>query len=93
LTAKFLQDETSMTDQEIPVVSIYPNPTATQFTITSDARMHTIVITDIRGSVVKRIDLNDFETTLSASYLKRGLYIVNVYTLEGMFAGKMEIHN
>ena len=71
--------------------NIYPNPANDHLILENQARRHlaTINIIDIKGSVVKTINLQSYvgaETRISISPLIKGEYICRVTSPEGVFS-------
>lgn len=64
-----------------PNISIYPNPTSQNLTISSTALINHIEIIDLFGrSILVLNDINTLETTLDISKYSNGNYIVKVST-------------
>src|SRR5690606_20695336 len=59
---------------------LYPNPTSCEITLKNNtsAQLNNLVITDVKGRIIKHIDLTQagMETNLSLSDLATGMYFV-----------------
>lgn len=63
---------------------MYPNPTNEVINITSVSLIESIVITDVKGVIVKQLDKTiGTENKIDVSELIEGLYFVQVYTNNG----------
>jgi len=91
LTAVFVPDDTSTPDIQERHVNIFPNPASDHVNIISSDRIHRIVITGMQGTVVKRLPVDGFQTTLTTSDLTPGIYIVKVYSDMGVYTGKLDV--
>ncbi len=82
ITAHFL-DATSTTNLLIPVNSVYPNPFNEQLTITNGSAVKRITIINSLGQAVliKAFPGDQIDT----QFLKHGLYLVKMETLDGKF--------
>ena len=67
-------------------LTCYPNPTSTQLTFESDVYPEKICIYNTQGQTVLIVESDD--KTINVAQLKTGLYFVNVYTHDGVLAGK-----
>ncbi|MFA5574466.1 MAG: T9SS type A sorting domain-containing protein [Brumimicrobium sp.] len=73
----------SIEKQEELVYSVYPNPATNVITVDSNTKGNaTAVFIDALGKEVKRVLLNEKNTKVNISELKRGVYFVNIYVGE-----------
>jgi len=73
-------------------LSIYPNPNNGQFTITNSQEITDLIITDLQGKVIlshNNINLNKVNVELSD--LERGMYMINIKTIDGMITKTVTI--
>ena len=57
-------------------VSLYPNPTSDQVTITSDVLLNDIQVTDLNGKVILSQKVNGVSASLNLSNVESGIYMV-----------------
>ena len=93
ITAVFIPDATHISDRNVPDVNIFPNPASGQFNVVSGEKIHRIVVADIRGNIIKQLNVDDFQTAVSISELSNGIYIVKVYSENGVYTGKLDVRN
>ena len=76
---------TSMQNQEMFEVSVYPNPTETNLTFQLHGNTETckIEIFDITGKAYKSTSLNGASTTIDVSDLSKGVYLYYIYNRNG----------
>ena len=76
---------TSMQNQEMLEVSVYPNPTETNLTfqLNENSKEYKLEIFDITGKVYKSTSLNGFSTTIDVSVLSKGIYLYYIYNRDG----------
>ncbi len=72
-------------------ISIYPNPVTELVVITAQEEILGVKISDMKGKEVFSGDFNARNIKLSAAGMKPGMYIVDVATRSGNYAGKMVI--
>jgi hypothetical protein len=72
---------------EIINMKIFPNPTTGQFMLQSEHRIESIIITDINGKQVLKIDYPS--TEIDVSNLENGIYFLQIETLEGLVTTKI----
>ena len=63
---------------EINSVSIYPNPTASKWTIESSRVINTLTLFNLLGQKVLEQTVNDKKVNIDASNLKAGVYMLKV---------------
>lgn len=61
-------------------ISIFPNPAQSQFTLRSDVSLEKLSIFDVRGRMIKSVDLSEMshEKTIDISSLLSGVYMVQI---------------
>jgi hypothetical protein len=92
LIANFNSIQTDIWEGEVSdKIEIYPNPAKENFNIKADNKINTIFIYDIKGSVVFNKTVNDDKSRISIVEFDTGLYILRVYTGEGIFVKKLQI--
>ena len=66
-------------------ISIYPNPAKNQFTLRSDVSLEKLTIYDIRGRMMRNIDLSEManDKTIDISSLLPGVYMVQITGQKG----------
>ena len=76
---------TSMQNQEMLGVSVYPNPTETNLTfqLNENSKEYKLKIFDITGKVYKKTSLNGVSTTIDVSVLSKGVYLYYIYNRDG----------
>ncbi len=72
-------------------IIIFPNPATDQIVITAQQEILHVKISDIKGQELFSGDFNARNIKLSTAGLKPGMYIIDVATNSGNFAGKMVI--
>ena len=92
LVAVFHQDETSVVDQELAAISLYPNPAASQVSVTSDSPMTQIEVLDLKGATVMRHSPDQvYEYHLDVSALDAGVHLVRINGEEGIVVKRLII--
>ncbi len=64
-------------------LSIYPNPTTNNWTISDLAPGTALILTDLTGRVLLQVNSNDSKVTLSAQDFAAGIYILRSVTADG----------
>jgi len=72
-------------------ISIFPNPATDQIVITAQEEILWVKISDMKGKEVFSGDYKAKNIKLSTAGMKPGMFIVDVKTMSGNFAGKMVI--
>ena len=75
------------------MLNIYPNPNNGQFIITNSEPINEIFITDLQGKNVytsKNLNLNSLD--IEIYNLEKGMYLVNIFTENGMNIKTVVIH-
>ncbi|MCC6699996.1 MAG: T9SS type A sorting domain-containing protein [Fluviicola sp.] len=79
-------ETTAALDEQQLNVSIYPNPSEDHLTITSSKAIQHLVITQVSGELVEKIDCKqEFIYKLSTNQLKSGVYLIVLTTQDGQF--------
>ncbi len=73
-------------------VSIFPNPARDRVTLSAPETIREVRIVDLSGRTVLQQSAGGFEVSLNTSALIDGLYIVNIYTENGMTSKKLQVH-
>ncbi|MGB0917795.1 MAG: T9SS type A sorting domain-containing protein [Flavobacteriales bacterium] len=63
-------------------VAVYPNPVASQFTVTVDEKIESITIVDVAGKTVKSLAFTT--NTIDVSDLTKGMYFLQIQTANGL---------
>jgi hypothetical protein len=69
---------------------IFPNPSTGLFTLQSEYRIESIIITDINGKQVLQIDTP--QSVIDISNLDQGIYIIKIAIFEGLIVQKVVKH-
>ena len=65
-------------------ISIYPNPSNSVLTLSSDSELSSAMFYDVTGRMVLQVELNgELSRTLDISELNNGMYILQVETVSG----------
>lgn len=70
-------------------LSIYPNPTTNQISISANQIIQEINIVDLNGRLVYSESTNGLNTTIQVGTLSTGVYVVHVKTKEGSIRRKI----
>ena len=73
-----VEDTLALDSTEINSVSIYPNPTASKWTIESSRVINTLTLFNLLGQKVLDQTVNDTKVNIDASNLKTGVYTLKV---------------
>ena len=73
------------------MINLFPNPASEVFTITASSNINAVVITDITGKVVFNDLVNNTEMVIRNQF-ETGVYIVRIYTEEGVSVRKLQIN-
>ena len=89
------RDVTSVQENDIPSVSVYPNPTKDIINIKWNARINngTITIFDLQGRLLKteNINSNSNQYQLNLSDLPNGIYILEVNSMNFKYNQKIKV--
>lgn len=73
-----------------PVISVYPNPTNSIFTINArNERINKIEICDMQGRILKVLKVNDSKVSIDISEYAQGTYIILIVTEKGVIKEKI----
>jgi hypothetical protein len=81
----------------VPVLSLnadlrlFPNPARDQFTITHSSRINQVVISDITGRAFQTLYPDGHEVRVDTAIMNNGIYIVSVYTENGLAINKLQV--
>jgi hypothetical protein len=84
------RDLVNVDDFNAAQINVFPNPARDNFNITAGSMIRSIVIADITGKVVYNDIINDTQTRIYNAF-ETGIYIVHIYTEEGVFVRKLQI--
>ena len=73
-----VEDTLALDSTEINSVSVYPNSTASKWTIESSRVINTLTLFNLLGQKVLDQTVNDTKVNIDASNLKTGVYILKV---------------
>ena len=85
---------TGIEDMEAGKTGIYPNPARDEIFIKSEAQIKRVEICDISGRIVKTLyatSLQNGVQRISVSDLPQGVYLLRIYTENGMETGKLVV--
>lgn len=93
---RFTREPLSVDDNTLSAgIDIFPNPTSDTFTILNrnGIPLQKAVVTDVRGRVLKKINLEDssLETSISLKDYANGLYFVQIFSIDGVNSVKQII--
>ena len=77
-------------EPEETIVNLFPNPARELFTITAGSIINEVIITDITGKVVFNNKVNNTEIQIRKPF-ESGIYIIRIYTQEGIAIEKLQI--
>lgn len=72
-------------------VNLFPNPAQSQFTVAAEHRIEQVMISDLTGRVISSHRASDSQFTINISDLSNGIYLVSVYTEDGVTVSKLQI--
>lgn len=72
-------------------VLIYPNPTNGQFTIESLSCIQKIQVMDLTGRIITETLANSYKFTVQTGDLFRGVYLIRIYSDEGIITRKVVV--
>jgi len=77
-------DDTAVVDAEKLVLEVFPNPAGSRLTVSSaGVRINEIRLLDVGGKLVYEATLHDHLHNIDVSGLRSGIYMLQVFTLEG----------
>lgn len=92
-TYNFIFNTTDLISNIKDILNIYPNPNNGQFIITNSEPINEIFITDLQGKNVytsKNLNVNSLD--IEIYNLEKGMYLVNIFTKNGMNIKTVVIH-
>lgn len=72
-------------------VSTFPNPATDLFKVQSDVVINSVEIISVNGQVVADVEVNSNNSNIDISNLEKGVYIVNINTVNGTSTTKLVI--
>ncbi|MDB3906760.1 T9SS type A sorting domain-containing protein [Crocinitomicaceae bacterium] len=76
----------SLSETSMTLVSLYPNPTEGQFTVTSSTHIETVKIIDAKGRLVQNLSADGFEVKVSLEHAPSGIYYAVIQLQSGEVA-------
>lgn len=76
----------SLSETSMTLVSLYPNPTEGQFTVTSSTHIETVKIIDAKGRLVQNLSADGFEVKVSLEHAPSGMYYAVIQLQSGEVA-------
>jgi len=77
------------------LISVYPNP-VTNGKVTVNCKsaemVHFIEIIDSKGQIVKKVNPTEFKTEIEVSGLRKGMYLIRIYTAEKVLNEKVLVY-
>lgn len=67
-----------------PAVQVFPNPISDVIHISSDAELQKIALYQADGKLIYNSELKDLEFSLETSFLRKGMYLLQVTTAKGV---------
>ena len=74
------------------LISVYPNPASTYFTVQSETEMEWITLTDMSGKQIQHTTADGTSHTVGVENLEKGIYILSVKTSMGIRSSKLLVH-
>jgi len=72
-------------------VKLFPNPAINNFSISSQAIINSVIVTDLSGKMIYQTEVNSTSTSISSMNFSKGMYIVNIFTDQGNAVEKLII--
>ncbi len=72
-------------------LSVFPNPSTAFFTLTAKSKIDYLVVRDLTGREVLKMDVDDFEIIVSTQSLHDGIYLLDIYSESGMSVHKIQV--
>ncbi len=72
-------------------VSVFPNPARNKFNIESNEMIEKIKMIDLRGQVVKNIQVGSLNSEINVSKLQTGVYFMQIHTAENIINKRVQI--
>jgi Zn/Cd-binding protein ZinT len=90
--ADFMDPSTSVPPTNyLPEVKLYPNPAQSHFYLESAVMIEHLRIFSLNGQLLQQRSVYDYSTSVDASWLKNGLYIIQVVAAERVITHKLQI--
>ena len=86
-------DETSITDPEVLVFNVFPNPANEQIFIESESTIIDISMINLSGKVIHQQNVNDRTHQVNTGALPSGLYLLKATTTHGVLTQKVQVVN
>ncbi|AZQ65061.1 T9SS type A sorting domain-containing protein [Flammeovirga pectinis] len=80
-------------DGNMSVISIYPNPTSGSVTISSEDKIETILLYDVKGKLYREVSFEGtFKTKIDLSNLNKGVYFIKLMTSAGASTSRLIVN-
>ena len=73
-------------------VKLFPNPASHKVSIAAEALIQKITIADITGKKVFSETVNNHEFVVNTEVFENGIYIVRIYTQQGIMVRKLIVN-
>lgn len=83
---------TSVSENKLPKIKVYPNPAHSRITITSATPLSFLEISDIQGRIIMKTETDDSSVLLDVSGWDKGLYFLRVYTSKGVMVQRFLVN-
>lgn len=83
-----------VSDENLGVISIYPNPTSSDFTLHIDQPdlVQYFEITDLSGNLVHTGSVNTYNTVVSTEGMSAGIYLIKIYSDDKIITQKLVVN-
>lgn len=83
-----------ITDEDLGVISIYPNPAHSAFTIHVDQpeQVQYFEITDLNGNLIRTGSINANNTQVESSEMAAGIYLIKIYSANHVITQKLVVN-
>jgi hypothetical protein len=71
--------------------SVYPNPANSWFTIAAESQIREVMIFDITGKLIGRMQVGNTQVAIDAANFINGIYLISVTTDQGVSGNKLII--
>ncbi|MFN4082055.1 MAG: T9SS type A sorting domain-containing protein [Bacteroidia bacterium] len=75
----------------MPNIIIYPNPAINEFLVQTDLKLNLLEIYNLNGQMVKKINVLIDDNKFDISELKKGIYLIKIYTINGNYYKKLVV--
>lgn len=85
------EDPTSVNDLKQVQFVLFPNPASNQVTLQADSRITQVMISDLTGRTLQNLPANSQEININTSALNNGIYLLRIFTEQGVSTQKLQI--